>query len=266
MSGETAVVTGGAGGLGRAFVAELRSAGYDVVPVDLARTDRILDVTDAEACRSIAQEFRPAVWINNAGITGAGDLLDLSDGYVRRLVEVNLLGVINGTRAALGPMIAAGRGSILNIASLSGWAPTPHLGVYSATKHGVRAFSVATAAELRPSGVSVQCILPDGIRTPMVDPTKAEQFMSFTGKRLLEPEEVAAAGMRLLASERILASVPRLRSATVPILGLFPRMALRLLPLVERRARRHREAAAREIPAHDDAGDDAVGDSRTSAP
>ncbi|MEZ5170605.1 MAG: SDR family oxidoreductase [Acidimicrobiia bacterium] len=247
MAEDVAVVTGGAGGLGRAFVAELRSAGYDVVPVDITGSDRVLDVTDAEACRALADEVRPAVWVNNAGITGAGDLLDHSDEYVRRLVDVNLMGVINGTRAALGPMTAASRGSILNIASLSGWAPTPHLGVYSATKHGVRAFSVATSAEVRSSGVSVQCLLPDGIRTPMVDPTKPEQLMSFTGKRLLEPDEVAAAGMRLLASNRIVASVPRTRSATVPLLGLVPRLAFRLLPFIERRARRNRELQERSL-------------------
>lgn len=266
MTTNTAVVTGGAGGLGRAFVHVLGAAGYDVVPVDVTGTDRVLDVTDAGACGGLAEELRPAVWINNAGITGAGDLVDQSDDYVRRLVEVNLLGVVNGTRAALGPMVAAGRGSILNIASLSGWAPTPHLGVYSATKHGVRAFSVATAAELRATGVSVQCLLPDGIRTPMVDPTKPEQLMSFTGKRLLEPDEVAAAGMRLLASSRIVASVPRLRSATLPLLGLFPRLAFRLLPFIEKRARRHREALVQELATHVASGVDAANGPTASAP
>ncbi len=243
----TAVVTGGAGGLGRAFVRELRAAGYDVVPVDVTGTEQRLDVTDLDACRELAEEIRPAVWVNNAGITGASDLLDQTDEYVERLVRVNLLGVINGTRAALPWMLSAGTGRILNVASLSGWAPTPHLAVYSATKHGVRAFTVATAAELRKTPVRVQCLLPDGIRTPMVHVEDPRHLMSFTGKRLLEPGEVAAAGMSMLRSRRrVVASVPRSRSATVPFLGLWPRISFPLIPMIERQARRRQARAAGE--------------------
>lgn len=242
----TAVVTGGAGGLGRAFADALAADGYDVIPVDLTGTERRVDVTDMESCRSLAQDVHPAVWINNAGITGVGDLLDQSDEYVERLVHVNLLGVINGTRAALPGMLAAGEGRILNIASLSGWAPTPHLAVYSATKHAVRAFSVATSGEIRTTPVRVQCLLPDGIRTPMVNAEDPQQFMSFTGKRLLEPDEVAAAGMKLLGSRRrFVASVPAKRSATVPFLGLWPKIAFRVLPVIEWSARRRRAKVAR---------------------
>lgn len=242
---KTAVVTGGAGGLGQAFSAELRAAGYDVIPVDLTGTDRRVDVTDMDACRSLADDVRPAVWVNNAGITGVGDLLDQSDEAVERLVRVNLLGVIHGTRAALPAMLAAGEGRVLNIASLSGWAPTPHIAVYSATKHGVRAFSVAASAELRNTPVRVQCLLPDGIRTPMVNADDPGQFMSFTGKRLLESEEVASAGMALIRSRRrVVASVPATRSATVPFLGLWPRIAFRILPFIEWRAKRRRASVA----------------------
>lgn len=66
--------------------------------------------------------------------------------------------------------------------------------VYCATKNGVRAFSLAAEAELKGTPVHIRCLLPDGIRTPMVDVTDARHVMSFTGARLLEPDEVAAAG------------------------------------------------------------------------
>ena len=255
MVAPKAVVTGGAGGLGQAFTRQLAAAGYEVVPVDVQGDVRRLDVTDPAACRALAIELRPAIWVNNAGVTGAAGVVEADDATVRRVVDVNLMGVINGTRAAAATMAqdrALGghgdppRGVVLNVASLAGWAPTPHIAVYSATKHGVRAFSVAADAELRPGPPRVKCLLPDGIRTPMVDARDPRHVMSFTGKRLLEPSEVAEAGMRLLGSGDLLASVPRSRGATVRLLGLWPGLSVRLLPVIERRARRHREAQARQ--------------------
>jgi short-subunit dehydrogenase len=243
----TAVVTGGVGGLGTAFCAALAAAGYDVVPVDLQGTARLLDVTDPDACRALAEQVRPTVWVNNAGVTGRGDVLDQSDAEIEHIVRVNLLGVIHGSRAAAASMLVTGGGTILNVASLAGWAPTPHLAVYSAAKHGVRAFSVAFAAELRGAGVAVRCLLPDGIRTPMVDVHDPRQLMSFTGRRLLSAEEVAAAGVRLLRSRALVASVPHRRGPGVRLLGLAPRIALAFQRPVERRARRHQARAAAAV-------------------
>lgn len=239
-----AVVTGGAGGLGRAFGACLAERGYEVVPVDRVGTERLLDVTDAAACRALADDVRPDVWVNNAGLSGRGGLLDGDDADVDRMVTVNLIGVIHGTRAAATAMLAGRGGRILNVASLAGWAPVPHIAAYSAAKHGVRAFSVAAAAELRDTNVSVACLLPDGIRTPMVDVNDPRHLMSFTGPRLLEPDEVARAGLALLDSGRLLASVPPRRGATVRLLGTFPTLALRFQGVVERRARRNQARAA----------------------
>jgi len=240
----SAVVTGGAGGLGSAFAAVLARAGYDVVPVDLHGTQRLLDVTDPDACRALAEDLQPSVWVNCAGVTGRGDVLDQSDVEIEAIVRVNLLGVIHGSRAAARAMLTRDGGTILNVASMAGWAPTPHLAAYSAAKHGVRAFSVAFAAELRDSRVAVRCLLPDGIRTPMVDVHDPRQLMSFTGRRLLEPDAVAVAGMRLLGSRRLVATVPHRRGIGVRLLGLSPRLALALQRRVERRARRHQARAA----------------------
>lgn len=240
---ETAVITGGAGGLGRAFARALEAKGYRVVPVDLHDTERVLDVTDASACRSLAEELRPSVWINNAGVTGAGGFLERDDAEIERVVSVNLIGVIHGTRAAATTMLAEGRGRILNVASLAGWAAVPHIAVYCATKNGVRAFSLAAEAELKGTPVHIRCLLPDGIRTPMVDVTDARHVMSFTGARLLEPDEVAAAGLKLLAGRRPLASVPHHRGATVRLLGLFPSVGSLLQDRIEAKARRNQQQA-----------------------
>lgn len=243
---QTAVVTGGAGGLGRAFTAALATSGYDVIPVDIRGTERTVDVTDPAACRALADDVRPVIWVNNAGLTGRGDVLDQEDSAIERIVATNLLGVIHGSRAAARSMLAGAGGTILNVASLSGWAPTPHIAVYSATKHAVRAFSVAFAAELRGTPVALRCLLPDGIRTPMVDVHDPRQLMSFTGRRLLDADDVAAAGVRLLRSGRLVASVPRRRGVPLRLLGISSRLSLALQRPVERRAHRHqRRAAAR---------------------
>lgn len=240
----TAVVTGGAGGLGTAFAALLASTGYDVAPVDLHGTEHLLDATDPAACRALAEKLQPTLWVNCAGVTGRGDVLDQEDVEIETIVRVNLLGVIHGSRAAARVMLTQDGGAILNVASMAGWAPTPHLAAYSAAKHGVRAFSVAFAAELRDQPVRVRCLLPDGIRTPMVDVHDPRQLMSFTGRRLLEPDAVATAGMRLLGSRGVVATVPHRRGVGVRLLGLSPRLALTLQRRVERRARRHQARAA----------------------
>jgi len=130
------------------------------------------------------------------------------------MVTVNLLGVIHGTRAAATTMLASGGGRILNVASLAGWAPVPHLAAYSAAKHGVRAFSVAAAAELRNTSVSVACLLPDGIRTPMVDVHVPRLLMS---SRVPPPRGRRGGPGRdgVLDSGRLLASVPPRRGRPV---------------------------------------------------
>ncbi len=171
-------------------------------------------------------------------------MLDQTDAEIERIVAVNLLGVVHGSRAAARTMLADGGGTILNVASLAGWAPTPHIAVYSATKHGVRASSVALAAELRATSVRMQCLLPDGIRTPMVDPHDPRQLMSFTGRRLLASDEVAATALRMHRSNRLVASVPHRRALMTRALGMAPRIGRVLQRPVEQRARRHQTREA----------------------
>lgn len=241
-----AVVTGGAGGLGRALTSALDRVGYEAVPADLNGTATGLDVTDAAACRALAEELQPTLWINNAGLSGAGALMERSDASVEAMIGVNFLGVVHGTRAALSTMLPAGRGRIINIASLAGWGPVPNIAIYSGTKNAVRAFSIAADAEIGSRHLRVQCLLPDGIATPMVDITDARHLMSFTGKRLLDPEEVADAALALLAGRRAVASVPHSRGAVVRTLALFPSAARPLKGRIERRARanQHRTMTA----------------------
>ena len=112
------------------------------------------DVTGAAQMHALAQAARDAfggvdVWINNAGLSLWGPFADISAEAQTRLIEVNLNGVINGTHAALRPMLArGGRGVIINTASFAGRIPQPFSAAYSASKFGVKGFTEALRYEL----------------------------------------------------------------------------------------------------------------------
>ncbi len=235
-----AIVTGAAGGLGAAFCVSLRTKGYEVIGADLHGADRVLDVTDAAACRALAEAAQPDVWINNAGVLGAGAAADQPDEEIARVVRVNLLGVIHGTRAAVAVMHRRGRGHILNVGSMASWVAPPGLAVYGATKHGVRAFTVAMACELAGSGVCVSLLCPDGVWTPMLHGRLEDRHsaLSFSAGRLLEPSAVAAAGLALIERGDLIAFVPRSRGLLARLVGISPKWNVRLAPWFQNRGRR----------------------------
>jgi short-subunit dehydrogenase len=250
MPARTAVVTGAAGGLGAAITAALEHRGFEVVATDVRGADHILDVTDAAACRVLAERVRPTVWVNNAGILGDGHAVDQADADITRVIGVNLLGVINGSRAAASVMRGEGGGHILNVGSMASWVAPAGLAVYAATKHGVRAYSVALAAELAGTGVRVSVLCPDGIWTPMLhDRLDTDtSAMSFIAGTLLMPDEVAAAAMRLIDSGNVIASIPRRVGVIARVLCVLPALNIRLTPLMRRLGRRGQLTMARRTP------------------
>jgi len=250
-----AVITGAAGGLGQCIVHDLVGAGYQVVATDVVTPDHsempatgvrveFLDVRDAAACREIAESVQPDVWINCAGILGAGDSATQPDAEVELIVGVNLLGVIHGTRAAVEVMRSRGGGHIINIASLAAWVPVPGECVYAATKAGVLSFSLGLKAELEAQGITtidISVVCPDGMLTPMItavidDPAVA---LTFSGPKLTTVNAVSARVIRLLHAPRSVASVPRWRGAQVRVLGMVPDVATRALPLFRRMGLAH---------------------------
>jgi short-subunit dehydrogenase len=234
-----AVVTGAAGGLGQVLVARLDRAGYSVVGVDLHGTDRVLDVTDPAACRALADQLRPRVWVNNAGVLGAGDAATQPDELIERVVRVNLLGTIHGTRAAVASMRANGGGHVVSIASLASWVPVPGETVYAATKAGVLSFTLGLQSELTASGVRdvrLSAICPDGMLTPMLSDVLDEDglALSFSAPRLVDPAEVADRVIDVLARPRLVSSVPHWRGAQVRLMSAMPDLMLRAAPLFTR--------------------------------
>ncbi|MEW2383737.1 SDR family oxidoreductase [Micromonospora sp. NPDC047707] len=247
-----AVVTGAAGGLGQAIAAALHADGWPVLLTDLdpdavaaaaaplGGWSRALDVRDEAACADVAAEAAGrgglGLWVNNAGILVTGPSWEHDAATRRRVLEVNTLGAMNGTLAALAVMRSQGHGHVLNVVSLAGLVAAPGETVYAASKHALVAFSIGTQADLRLAGhrdVHVSCLCPDGIWTPMLhdrldDPGAAA---SFTGT-LLTPERVARRAARLARRPRPVVAVPRWRGAQVRLLDALPGAALRLLPAV----------------------------------
>jgi len=267
----TAVVTGAGSGLGRAIALELGNRGYLVHATDVdadaaARTateigrgarSAALDVRGEAACRALAAEAASGgsldLWVNNAGVLVTGPAWSQDEETRRRMLEINTLGTMNGTIAALEPMIAASRGHVINVISLAGIVAAPGEVNYSASKHAAMAFTLGTLFDLRREGirgVKLSAVCPDGIWTPMLQDKLDDRDAagSFSGQ-LLTPEQVASAVGKLTERPRPILIMPRWRGLQLRLLDLFPRLTLRLLPLAMSDARRRQGRYAKRIAA-----------------
>jgi NAD(P)-dependent dehydrogenase (short-subunit alcohol dehydrogenase family) len=269
-----AVVTGAGGGLGRAIALDLASRGYLIQATDVdaaaaaetaaqigaGASSAELDVTDGEACRALAvaaaaatRSGRLDLWVNNAGVLITGPSWQQDEATRRTMLDVNALGTMNGTVAALEKMLPTGNGHVINVISLAGLVAAPGEVNYSASKHAAMAFTLGTLFDLRRSGIEgieISAVCPDGIWTPMLadkldDPAAAG---SFSGE-LLTPERVATEVGKLTERPRPLLVLPRWRGPLLRLFDLFPRFALRLLPLVMRDAQRRQRRYKRLIEA-----------------
>ena len=228
-----AVVTGAGRGFGRETARLLAGRGYTVLATDIdgeaaARTAEEvggfaarLDVRDPDAHREaarIAVERGPLeVWVNNAGILRTRKAWEHSDEEVRLLAEVNVMGVIWGSRAAIDAMRDHGGQNmhVINLASMSALAPVPGLAVYAATKHAVLGFTASLAGDLRAAGlpIRVHAVCPDGADTDMTSERAGEpdSAIIWSAPRMLSAAEVAAAVVGLIDSKRLVLVIPRWR-------------------------------------------------------
>lgn len=228
---KVAIVTGGAGGLGRAIALLLSEEGAKVIVTDLAQegieTAREIeshgrkalfirhDVTSEPGWKSVIEqalsEFgRLDVLVNNAGVIIYKKIEDTSLDEWRRVMSVNLDGVFLGTKAAIGAMKKTGGGSIINIASVAGLIGNPDASAYHASKGGVRSLSKAAAIECSKAGygynIRVNSIYPGVIDTSMADGLKQDELKYKTALnwhamgRFGEPQDVAY-GVLYLASD-----------------------------------------------------------------
>ncbi|MCX4094204.1 SDR family oxidoreductase [Nocardia sp. alder85J] len=240
IAGKVVVVTGGARGIGRAVAAALRKQGaqvaigdIDTVTVKTAAGDLgilgdTMDVTDPASVTAflelVQRELGPVdIWINNAGIMPIGPVLEQSDALVRRCVDINVHGVINGSRAAARAMTGRG-GRIVNIASIAGRIPAPGMALYNATKFAVVGFSEALDAELAARDIRVSVVLPSFTATELISGISINRL-----SRPVAPEQIAAAVVAVLTGGRRQAVIPRSLAPSAAVWAMLPRPVTRFL-------------------------------------
>ena len=180
LSGQTAVVTGAAKGIGRRVAERLRDAGasvwaWDTAPRHLERVDSVeVDVTNAEEVatatrRVVGQNSRIDILVNNAGyLPSAKPFENMSPVEWEGTIGVNLIGMLNVCHSAVPLMRQVGKGRIVNMGSLAGKEGVRNLSVYSAASAGVIAFTKALGRELAETEIRVNCVAPGPIDTDMI--------------------------------------------------------------------------------------------------
>ncbi|MFD3336821.1 3-hydroxybutyrate dehydrogenase [Streptomyces sp. NPDC058700] len=228
LTGRTALVTGAAGGIGRACALRLAAAGagvraVDRVPEGLERLaeeaaalpgslePRLLDLTDLDAAEAAAAGTD--ILVNNAGLQLVRPIEEFPPDVFHTVLTVMLEAPFRLIRGALPHMYAQGWGRIVNLSSVHGLRASPFKSAYVAAKHGLEGLSKTAALEAAPHGVTSNCVNPGYVRTPLVERQIADQAAAHgippervlsevllkdsALKRLLEPEEVAEAVLYL---------------------------------------------------------------------
>ncbi len=251
VSGQVVAITGGAQGIGKSTAAALIRRGARVAIGDLNQelAEKTatelggncvafeLDVTSRpsfEAFLDAAEaELGPVdVVINNAGIMPLNMLSDEPDEIAKLQIDINLHGVIFGTKIAIARMVPRAKGHIVNIASQAGKAGFPGGATYCATKHAVVGLSEAARLELRETGVEVSVVMPAVVNTEL-----GSGLHEARGVKTLEPEEVAEAVVEAIETNRFDVWVPKNTAAIATVMNIVPR--------------RGREAIARLLKADD---------------
>lgn len=227
LSGNVAIVTGAARGIGRAIAVRLAGQGADVAFIDRCRAEdaeetraaieglgrtamfRAGDVTDPEAVPALVSEALEAfgridILVNNAGITHDDLIMRMSVDAWRSVLEVNLFGAFYATKAVLRPMLRARRGRIVNVSSVSGQAGQAGQANYSSSKAGLIGLTKATAREVASRGITCNAVAPGFVITDLTRDLPSalqEQLLAATPLgRFGQPDEIASA-VAFLASD-----------------------------------------------------------------
>jgi|SRR5579884_8610 len=218
VDGKLAVVTGGASGIGLATGRRLVAAGASVVVVDrdaegaraaaeeLGGEAIVADVSSTSAWADIAARVTELggadVAFLNAGVTtGQQDITELSDEQYRRIMGVNVDGVVFGVRALVPAMAAKGGGAVVATSSLAGLIAFPGDPVYTLGKHAVVGFVRALAPWLADKQITVNAVCPSLVDTPLID-GEIRDVLAGSGFPLIQPDDVAAAVMYCVLGEQ----------------------------------------------------------------
>jgi NAD(P)-dependent dehydrogenase (short-subunit alcohol dehydrogenase family) len=187
----TVLTTGANSGVGLATVVHLARLGYRSVGSVRSKAKAatvieaatrasvtvetvVLDVTNAERCRTVVDRLRPWALVNNAGYSGVGAIEDVTDDEARQQLETMVVAPMRLARLALPWMRAHGQGRVINISSIYGLTTTPFSGWYQASKHALEAASDALRVEVARDGIKVVLIEPGGVKTHIWNEMEAE--------------------------------------------------------------------------------------------
>src|SRR5690242_6320417 len=236
LKGEVVVITGGARGIGLATATALHKLDAKVAigDVDEVRVKESgadlgldvygkLDVTDphtfADFLDEVERQLGPIdVLINNAGIMPVGRIVDEPDAVTRRILDINVYGVMLGSKLAAQRMVPRGKGHVINVASLAGELYIVGLATYCASKHAVVAFTDAARLEYRSAGVKFSVVLPTFVNTELVAGTPGMKAF-----RNAEPAEIADAIVNLVAHPKPRVRITKPAGAMVVSQRFWPR-------------------------------------------
>lgn len=269
---KVAIVTGAASGIGEAVSLELARRGARVVIADIdvddakrvataiadsggRATARRLDVSQERDIRRLVQDTAAAYGrldyqFNNAGIAIGGDARDLTLDQWRRVLDVDLYGVLYGTLAAYPIMVRQGFGHIVNTSSAAGLLPMPLSAPYCTAKHAVVGLSMSLRAEGADLGVKVSVVCPGYVRTKIFENSVVVNMpQELAGRtpgrvKIIEAAEAAQVILNGLARNQAVIAFPRYIRLAWRAYRLFPRVVERGIPRQVREARSERTPAS----------------------
>lgn len=221
-------------------------------PPDRVKLDR-LDVRKLDEWEQVFQRAVDAfstieVCMNIAGVMLSGWCYEQPPKEIDLQIDVNLKGVIWGTRTAAKHMMKNRRGHIVNIASLAGIAPIPGLSAYVASKYGVRGYTRAIASELFEHGIYVTVVCPDAVMTPLIEQSSRHEagILVFSGGRLLTLEEAGQIIIhRAVERREIEVAFPTSRAWLSHLASTAPWLGKIILPRLIRKGKAHQEEHVR---------------------
>jgi len=256
------MITGAAGGLGRALAAEFRARGDHLVLTDRhgelssLPENTALELMEADLCNnddlhSLCTRLdsgEPAIdlLINNAGIGVPGSVATLDEALLTKHLDINLAAPMRLCQAAARGMIARGHGQIFNIVSLAGLFPLKDSAAYTASKFGLRGFTAALALELAPYGINVGGLYPSAIDTPMLREEMSHPDgspLNFAGNAdPLSAEETAKRVMDALTSGDIETWLPKSEGRMAGFVMTFPKTLQRVFRHMETQGNKKKQA------------------------